>query len=75
MLIVFWLMYPACSMRAKWRVYSTSRVRYTQTRHHRENHLRAWKDYLRVEKDYLQLEKTIYGLKKTIYGFDLVSSE
>ena len=68
-------MYPACSMRAKRRVYSALRMRYTQTRLHRENHLRAWKDYLRVEKDYLWLEKTIYGLKKTIYGFDLVSSE
>ena len=62
-------------MRVKRRVYSASRVRCTQTRHHRANHLRAWKDYLRVEKDYLRLEKTIYGLKKTIYGFDLVSSE
>ena len=51
------------------------RVRYTQTRLHCANHLRAWKDYLQVEKDYLRLEKTIYGLKKTIYGFDLVSSE
>ena len=45
MLIVFWLMYPACSMRAKRRVYSASCVRCTQTRHHRANHLRAWKDY------------------------------
>ena len=71
----FWLMYPACSMRAKRRVYSASRVRCTQTRHHRANHLRALKDYLRVEKDYLRLGKTIYRLKKTIYGFDLVSSE
>ena len=54
-------MYPACSMCAKWRVYSSSCVRCTQTHHHRANHLRAWKDYLRVEKDYLRLEKTIYG--------------
>ena len=70
-LIVFWLMYPACSLLAKRRVYSASRMRCKQTRHHRANHLRAWKDYLRVDKDYLRLEKTIYGLKKTIYGFDL----
>ena len=62
-------------MRAKRRVYSASRVRYTQTSLHRVNHLRVWKDYLRVEKDYLRLEKTIYGLKKTFYGFHLVSSE
>ena len=71
----FLLMYPACSVCAKRRVYSALRVRCTQTRHHRANHLRVWKDYLRVEKDYLRLEKTIYGLKKTIYGIDLVSSE
>ena len=69
-------------MHAKRRIYSASRVRCTQTRHHRASHLRAYKDYLRVEKDYLRLEKTIYGLKKTIhglkktiYGFDLVSAE
>ena len=62
-------------MRAKRRVYSALRVRLTQTRHHRANRLRAWKDYLWIEKDYLWLEKTIYGLKKTIYGFELVSSE
>ena len=37
MLIVFCLMYPACSMRVKRCVYSASRVRYTQTRHPRMN--------------------------------------
>ena len=69
MLIVFWLMCPACSMRAKRHVYSASHVRCTQTHHHRANHLplekdylrvekrlfMAWKDYLWVEKDYLRL--------------------
>ena len=59
MLIVFWLMYPACSKR---RVYSASRLRYTQTRHHRVNHLRAWKDYLRVEKDYLRLWPSFFRI-------------
>ena len=69
MLIVFWLMYPACSMRAKRCVYSASR--YIQTRHYRANHLHAWKNYLRcwkrlftgwkrlftAWKDYLWVEK------------------
>ena len=64
MLIIFWLMYLACSVCAKRCIYIVSRVRYSQTRHHRANHLRAWTDYLRVEKDYLRLEKTIYGLKR-----------
>ena len=56
--------------------YTASRMRCTQTHHHRADYLRAWKDYLWVEKDYiLRLEKTIYELKKTIYSFDLVSAE
>ena len=57
-------------MCAKQRIYSASRMRYTQTRHNHANHSRAWKDYLRVEneKDYLRFEKTIYS-------FDLVSWE
>ena len=40
-LIAFWLMYPARSVHAKRHVYSATRVRYTQTRHHRANHLRT----------------------------------
>ena len=51
-------MCPVCLIRANRRVNSTLRVRYTQTRHHRMDHLRAWKEYLRIEK------KTIYGLKR-----------
>ena len=39
---------------------------YTQMRHHRANHLWAWKDYLRVEKDnlrhYLRVEKDYFQL-------------
>ena len=62
---------PACLIRAKRPFNSASRARYAQTRHHRADHLRAWKDYLRIEKGYLRLEKTIYGSKKTIYGLRL----
>ena len=55
MLIVFWLMYPACSMRAKRRVL----VRRACVVH---------KCTITARIIYA-LEKTIYGLKKTIYGF------
>ena len=53
-LIVFWLMYPACSMHYKRHIYSALRMRYLQTR-------------ITVQIIYA-LKKTIYGLKKTIYG-------
>ena len=66
LLIVFWLMYPACSMRAKQCVYSTSRVHCTQTRHHHANHLRASKDYLQVEKDYLRLWPSFFRIVSLI---------
>ena len=55
MLIVFWLMYLACSMRAKRRIYSASYVR-------------LHKLVITLRIIYV-LEKTIYGLKKTIYGW------
>ena len=38
-------------------------MRYTQTRHHRADHLHTWKDYLQIDKNYLRLEKTIYGFE------------
>ena len=56
-------------------VRNASRMRYTQTRHHRAHHLRLWTDYLRLGKAIYGLKKTIYGLKKTIYGFEVISAE
>ena len=48
-------MCPACLIRVKRCLKSASHVRYTQTHHHRADHLLAQKDYLRIERDYLQL--------------------
>ena len=59
----------------KRRVDSASPKQCAQTRHHRADHLRAWKDYLRIEKDYLQLGKTIYGSKKNYLWLEVISAE
>ena len=68
-------MCPACLIRTKRRITSASSARYAQTRHHRPDHLYAWKDYLRLEKDYLRLGKTIYGLKKDYLRLEVISAE
>ena len=74
-LIAFWLMYPACSMRAKRRVYSaracvihkraiTAWIIYAlkKTIYGLKKTVTAWKDYLRVEKDYLRLWPSFFRI-------------
>ena len=64
-----------CLIRVKWHVNSAWRVHYAETRHHRTDHLHAWKNYLRIEKDYLRLGKTMYGLKKDYLRLEVISVE
>ena len=69
MLIVFWLMYPACSMRqacracVKHKRAITARIIYAL-----EKTIYGLKKTIYGLEKKKGLEKTIHGLKKTIYG-------
>ena len=65
-------MCPECLIRLNRRVNSTSWVRYAQTRHHRTDHLGAWKD-IRIEKDLSTACKDCSRLKKDNLRFEVIS--